>query len=253
MAVPGRLSQPGSPLLFPPRHLSCHPFCCFCLLFPPRSFCVQEGKRENRSKLFHSTHSIYCSSYHCCQMQRVKQPFITLADPMGAEFRQGTQDGFSLVHNGRDFSWEDSETGLTQQLGARIIWRHLFSRLGVDAGWLLGPQPASRPRYISMGSPLVSPCGLVGVSQFGQMIVFQERASQKSKREVWHSNDLAWESHSVPRSVLYWSKQPQSSTQGQEEGTQTETTGWEVCQSYYKHIWNKRYCFWHLGKDNLPQ
>lgn len=37
------------------------------------------------------------------------------------------EDGFCLIPDIRDLSWEDAMTGLPEQLGVGIIWRHFFS------------------------------------------------------------------------------------------------------------------------------
>lgn len=74
------------------------------------------------------------------------------------------KDDLSVILNIKGLSWEDSKTGLTQRPEAGTIWRHFNSHtwvLMLDIDWNLSHLGSH------MGSPVVSPCGLVWASKFG--------------------------------------------------------------------------------------
>lgn len=74
------------------------------------------------------------------------------------------EDSWSVSLNVRGLSWGDSNTGLTQQLAAGIIWRH------VSGCWRWSSAETSATLFakiISKGPLLISPRGLVCPSQFG--------------------------------------------------------------------------------------
>lgn len=99
--------------------------------FIPTTQLLQPGMEKRKQNLFHDTLSIYGSSYHRCQNIVCKTIIYYAHGFHGLRIQtEHAEDGLSQVCNVRHLSWEDSKTGLTQQLGTGIIGRHFFLTSG---------------------------------------------------------------------------------------------------------------------------